>query len=90
MKVKGKCKMFRSLTQKIIYIYINDIDEGLTNRIIKFVDDKNLFGVVTNGDDVEKMKVDFCNLCDSSREWLMLFNVDKCTVKALGVSNENV
>ena len=32
----------------LFIIYINDI-EGLTNRILKFVDDTKLFGVVTNG-----------------------------------------
>ena len=26
----------------------NNIDEGLTNRILKFADDTKLFGVVTN------------------------------------------
>ena len=41
----------------LFIIYINGID-GLTNKILTFADDTKLFGVVTNGDDVEKMRAD--------------------------------
>ena len=62
------------LRSLLVIIYINDIDEGLTNRILKIANDTNLFGVVTNGDDVEKMRTDLGRQCDWSKEWLMLFN----------------
>ena len=39
----------------LFIIYINDIDEGLTNRILKLADDTKMFDAVTNGDDVEKI-----------------------------------
>ena len=74
---------------RLLFIFINDIDEGLTNRILKFADDTKLFDVVTNGDDVEKMRTDICRLCIWLKERLMLFNVDKCKVMPMGVSNEN-
>ena len=51
---------------------------------------QSLFGVVTNGDDVEKMRADLCRLCYGSMEWLMLSNFDKCKIMHLGISNENV
>ena len=44
------------LGELLFIIYITDIDEALTNKI-KFADDTKLFGVVTNGDNVEKMKI---------------------------------
>ena len=74
----------------IYYICINDIDEGLTNRILKFADDTKLFGVVTNLDDVKNMRADLHRLCDWSKDWLMLFNVDEYKVIHLRISNENV
>ena len=78
--------MLRPLLFKM---YVNDIDEGLTNRILKITDDTKLFGVLSNGDDVENMRTDRSRLCDWSKEWLMLFNFDKCKVMHLGVGNEN-
>ena len=74
----------------LFIIYINNIDEGLTNISLKFADDTKLFGVVTNADGVEKMRTDLYRLCEWSKEWLMLFNFDKYKVIYLGVSNENV
>jgi ribonuclease P/MRP protein subunit RPP40 len=56
-------------------IYINDIDEVVSNRLLKFADDTKLFGVVATAQDIEGLQKDLDNLCSWSKDWLMLFNV---------------
>ena len=36
-----------------IYIYINDIDDVVSSKILKFADDTKLYRAVTNKDDIE-------------------------------------
>jgi ribonuclease P/MRP protein subunit RPP40 len=66
---------------------INDIDEVVASKILKFADDTKLYGVVANQQDVERLKNDLKNLCNWSADRLMLFNVDKCKVMHFGYNN---
>lgn len=71
----------------LFLIYINDIDDGIASRILKFADDTKLFGRVGNSEDLNKMREDLVKLGKWSREWLMLFNVEKCKVMHVGFNN---
>jgi ribonucleases P/MRP protein subunit RPP40 len=73
IRVKGSV-----LGPLLFLIYMNDIDEGVTSGLLKFADDTKIFGVVPSQDDVRKLQGDLKHLCGWSREWLMLFNMEKC------------
>jgi hypothetical protein len=65
-------------------IYIDDIENGLHNRLIKFADDTKLWGKVDNEDEVESMHEDLRKLGKWSEENRMPFNVEKCSVMHVG------
>jgi len=68
----------------LFLIYINDIDHGLSNWILKFADDAKIFGIVTNIEDSRVMQDNLNKLLKWSEEWQMLFNNDKCKVMHFG------
>ena len=68
-------------------IYINDLDLGVDNDLLKFADDTKLFGVVTNRDEALSMQKDLNVLTQWTSLWQMQFNVPKCSVMHLGNSN---
>ena len=74
----------------LFLIYINDIDEGVASGLLKFADDTKIFGVVANNEDIKKLQGDLINLCRWSKDWLMLFNVEKCKVMHIGYNNKKV
>jgi len=43
--------------------------------------------VVSDMNDINKLKLDLNNLCKWSQDWLMLYNVDKCKVMHIGINN---
>jgi ribonuclease P/MRP protein subunit RPP40 len=71
----------------LFLIYINDIDEGISNKLLKFADDTKLFGKVGTMEDIGRLREDLVKLVTWSKEWLMLFNVDKCEVMHVGYNN---
>ena len=42
----------------LFVIYINDIDEGVCNHLLKFADDTKLFSQVASCEDTEKLQRD--------------------------------
>ena len=73
----------------LFVIYLNDIDDIVSSKILKFADDTKLYRVVTNKDDIEILRSDLVNLCHWSKDWFMLFNVDKCKTLHIAVGNLN-
>ena len=71
----------------LFLIYINDIDESVCCKLLKFADDTKLFAVVATQADIERLQHDLFSICNWSNEWLMLFNTDKCKVMHLGLKN---
>jgi ribonuclease P/MRP protein subunit RPP40 len=71
----------------LFLIYINDLDDSVYSKVLKFADDTKLFSVVSNANDIDKLQMDLRNLCNWSQDWQMLFNVDKCKIMHLGYNN---
>lgn len=90
IKVKSGVPQGSVLGPLLFLIFINDLDDAIINRVLKFADDTKLVGVVANLQDIEKMQLDLMNLCGWSREWLMMFNTDKCKVMHFGFNNKKV
>ena len=58
----------------LFVIFINDLDEGVRNHILKFADDTKLFSQVST--------------YEWSNEWSMLFNAEKCKCIHYGYNNK--
>jgi len=71
----------------LFLIYINDIDEGISSKILKFADDTKLYRKLETDSDIVQLQQDLANLFEWSRDWLMLFNVEKCKVMHIGYNN---
>jgi ribonuclease P/MRP protein subunit RPP40 len=67
--------------------YINDLDEGIKNKIWKFADDTKLMGKTTEPKGIEELQEDLARLISWSEKWQMVFNVDKCKVMHIGKKN---
>ena len=72
----------------LFLIFINDIDQDVENKILKFADDTKLFGEVAENEDVERMRDDLRRLFEWSEDWQMLFNIVKCKVLHIGRNNK--
>ena len=70
----------------LFVIYINDIDESVTSKLLKFVGDTKVFRVVNSTADIDRE--DLRNLFKWSEDWLMLFNIDKCLMIHFGGQNK--
>ena len=57
-----------------IYIYINDLEDDIFSKVLKFADDTKVFRKVTNDTDKQSLKDD---LFKRSKKWQMLFNFGK-------------
>jgi len=71
----------------LFIIYINDIDESVACKVLKFADDTKIYRVVNSQDDIESLRNDLKNLIKWSVDWQMLFNADKCKIIHIGHSN---
>ena len=72
----------------LFIIYINDIDDCVAGKILKFADDTKIYHTVYSDEDVSDLQSDLCNLVEWSNEWQMLFNADKCKVMHMGFNNK--
>jgi hypothetical protein len=71
----------------LFIIFINDIDQGITSKILKFADDTKLLGGVKSEEDLESLRKDLNRLYDWSEKWQVKFNLDKCKVMHIGYKN---
>ena len=74
----------------LFVIYINDIDEVVDSKLLKFADDTKIFNKVNLVEEVENLWTNLRSLVSWSKEWQMLFNLDKSKVMHLGFNNPHV
>ena len=71
----------------LFLIYINDLEEGVTGKILKFADDTKLFRKVKEIGDKQHLQDDIDKLVKWSEKWQMLFNFGKCKCLHTGSGN---
>jgi len=71
----------------LFLIFINDIDCGIVNWILKFADDTKVFANITDDKSRELLQQDLNTLFEWSQNWHMEFNTQKCKVTRIGRSN---
>lgn len=71
----------------LFIIFINDLDEDLLNKLIKFADDTKLWGRVDSQEEIDSLQKDINTLELWSKKNCMPFNVEKCKVLHLGKKN---
>jgi len=67
----------------LFVLYINDIDDTVNNKILKFADDTKIYHRVNSVEGIDSMRVDLRNSVLWSKERQMLFKVDKCKIMHL-------
>ena len=73
----------------LFLIFINDIDEGIVSKLWKFADDSKICNKVTNNMEAEIVRSDLNKLFQWSKDWQMLFNIEKCVVIHMGNKNSS-
>ena len=71
----------------LFWVYINDLEEGVTGKILKFADDTKLFRKVKEIGDKQNLQDDIDKLVKWSEKWQMLFNFGKCKCLHTGPGN---
>ena len=71
----------------LFLIYINDLDDDITSKVLKFADDTKVF--VKSDADRQHLQDDLNKLISWSEKWQMLFNFGKCKCLHTGHGNEN-
>jgi len=71
----------------LFVIFINDLDDGVINKLLKFADDTKIVSKVGTAEDVKVLQDDFYKLFQWSKDWQMLFNTDKSKIIHFGFNN---
>ena len=74
----------------LFLVYIDDLEEGVTGKILKFADDTKLFTKTKNIGDKHKLQDDIDKLVKWSEKLQMLFNFGKCKCLHAGPVNTGV
>ena len=61
----------------LFLLYINDLEEGVTSKILKFADDNKLFRKIMGNGDKQQLQDAIDKLIKWSEKWQMLFNCQK-------------
>ena len=71
----------------LFLVYINDLEEGVTGKLLKFADDTKLFRKGKEIGDKQNLQEDIDKLVKWSDKWQMLFNFGKCKCLHTGPGN---
>ena len=72
----------------LFLIYINNLDDDITSKVLKFADDTKVFRKIINDADGQHLQDDLNKLTEWSEKWQMLFNFGKCKCLHTGHGNE--
>ena len=73
----------------LFLIYINNLDDDITSKVLKFVDDTNVFRKIKSDADRQHLQDDLNKLTEWSEKLQMLFNFGKCKCLHTGHGNED-
>ena len=73
----------------LFLIYINDLDDDITSKVLKFADDTKVFRKIESDADRQLLQDDLNKLNEWSEKWQMLFNYGKCKCLHTGHGNED-
>ena len=73
----------------LFLIYINDLDDDITSKVLKFADDTKVFRKIESDADRQQLQDDLNKLNEWSEKWQMLFNYGKCKCLHTGHGNED-
>ena len=62
----------------LFLIYINDLEKGVTRKILEFADDTKRCRKIKGNGDKQQRQDDIDKLIKWSEKWQMLFNFEKC------------
>ena len=65
-------------TYFILNIYINDLDDDITSKVLKFPNDTKVFRKIKSDADTQHLQDDLNKLIKWSEKWQMLFYFGKC------------
>ena len=68
----------------LFLIYINDLEDDISRKVVQFADDTKLFRKVTNDTDKQSLQDDLEKLVKWSEKLQMLFNFGKCKCIHIG------
>ena len=68
-------------------IYINDLEDVISSKVLKFADDTKVFRKFTNDTDKQSLQDDLDKLVKWSEKWQMLLNFGKCKCIHIGHGN---
>jgi len=74
----------------LFVVYINDIDEQIVSKILKFADDTKIYHIVQSPKDIVTLQSDLHRLVEWSKDWQMLFNTDTCKLLHFGFNNPHI
>ena len=74
----------------LFLVYINDLEEGVTGKILKFADDTKLFTKTKEIGDKQNVQDAIDKLVKWSEKWQMLFNFGKCKCLHIGPVNASM
>ena len=77
----------RVLGPILFLIFINDLNDDLSSKVLKFADDTKVFRTVKTDTDKETLQDDLTKLVKWSEKWQMLFNFGKCKCIHIGQGN---
>ena len=74
----------------LFLVYVNDLEERVTGKILTFADDTKLFTRTKEIGDKQNVQDDIDKLVKWSEKWQMLFNFGKCKCLHIGPGNANM